>query len=332
MASECASSRAISLCLTVTRTVRQTFTVKNTGKTKKTFKVAHIPAGTALTIQPDSIFPADGPVPISAAAAVVKVQPQTFTVSPGFSQTVSVSITPPSGIDPALFPVFSGFLELANGDERYQVSYLGMGASLKDMTVIDDTDFFFGVPIPALVDAEGNLLDGPANFTFVDNDFPSVVMRLNFGTPVLRFDLVDSNIHFTPTISARAEQEDSHVFVRSTFTFPFGPSSGTFAKVKTVGTLFEADWQPRNSDVDVRSPFSLGLCYPIYNTDSTINTQDGTGFNELTFPTPTFANGTTIPNGSYRILLRALKVTGDVKKEEDYESWLSPVIGVQVPA
>lgn len=41
-----------------------------------------------------------------------------------------------------------------------------------------------------------------------------------------------------------------------------------------------------------------------------------------------FANGTTIPNGSYKILLRALKVTGDTTNEADYESWLSPTIGV----
>lgn len=60
-------------------------------------------------------------------------------------------------------------------------------------------------------------------------------------------------------------------------------------------------------------------------------TQDGSGFNLFDINPPTFANGTTIPNGSYKILLRALKVTGDPTNEADFESWLSPVIGVQVP-
>ena len=68
------------------------------------------------------------------------------------------------------------------------------------------------------------------------------------------------------------------------------------------------------------------------HTDEIYNLQDGTGFNELSFSSPQFANGTTIPNGSYRVLLRALKVTGDPTKEEDYESWLSPVVGIQVPS
>ncbi|TFK18825.1 subtilisin-like protein [Coprinopsis marcescibilis] len=43
---------------------------------------------------------------------------------------------------------------------------------------------------------------------------------------------------------------------------------------------------------------------------------------------PFFSNGTVIPAGLYRILLRALRVTGNPERQEDYESWLSPVIGV----
>ena len=58
--------------------------------------------------------------------------------------------------------------------------------------------------------------------------------------------------------------------------------------------------------------------------------QDGSGFNLFDINPPTFANGTKIPNGEYKILLRALKVTGNPANEADFESWLSPVIGVQV--
>ncbi|TFK92708.1 subtilisin-like protease [Polyporus arcularius HHB13444] len=288
----------------------QTFTVKNTGKARKTFKLTHIPAGTAITVQPDSIFPADGPVPIDATAATVSFSPKSFTVNPGQTQTVTVSITPPKGLDAKTFPVFSGFIELANGNERFQVTYLGLANSLKNMPVVDNTNVFFGVNLPTMVDPEGNFFSTPENFTFVDDDFPSVLLRLNFGTSTLRFDLVDSNIKLNTTLNTReVEETETHVFERSVFSFPHNPGQGTFAKVKILGTLFEADFQPRNSDQD-----------------------DGTGFNELSIPTPQFANGTTIPNGSYRILLRALKVTGDPTKEEDFESWLSPVLGFGVPS
>ncbi|RPD78695.1 subtilisin-like protease [Lentinus tigrinus ALCF2SS1-7] len=288
----------------------QTFTVKNTGTSEKTFKLSHIPAGTALTVQPGSIFPADGPVPLDATAAKVSFSPKSLTVRPGQTKTVTVNITPPKGLDAKTFPVFSGFIQLSNGNESYQVTYLGLAAALKDMPVVDNTDVFFGVDLPTLVDGQGNFFSDPENFTFAGADFPSVLMRLNFGTPKLRFDLVDSDIKLNTTLNTRGVEEGgTHVFEREVFSFPHNPGQGTFAKVKVLGTIFEADFQPRNSDVN-----------------------DGTGFNELSIPTPQFANGTTIPNGSYRILLRALKVTGDPTKEEDFESWLSPVIGVQVPS
>ncbi|KAI0779500.1 subtilisin-like protease [Fomes fomentarius] len=294
----------------------QTFTVKNTGKAKKTFKITHVPAGTALTIEEGTIRPSLGPVPLSATAATVKFSPKSFTVQPGRTQVVVVSITPPKGLDAKQLPVFSGFLEIANADESYHVTYLGAAAALKDVSVVDNTDTFFGVDLPALVDGTGNFFTDPTNFTFVSSDFPQLVSRLNFGTAKVRFDLVDPSIKITTTLNKRdneaalhVEAEAPHVFKRELFSFPHGPKGGSFAQVKTLGALFEADYQPRNSEVD-----------------------DGTGFNLLTFSTPSFANGTAIPNGSYRILLRALKVTGDPTKEEDFESWLSPIIGVQAPA
>ena len=61
---------------------------------------------------------------------------------------------------------------------------------------------------------------------------------------------------------------------------------------------------------------------------------DGVGGQYSTFAlnTPTFQNGTRIPNGSYRFLLRALKITGDARKQEDYETWLSKPIVINAAA
>ncbi|KAI0358577.1 subtilisin-like protease [Trametes cingulata] len=286
----------------------QTFTVKNIGNKAKSFKISHIPAGTALTFQPGTIFPADGPVPLSTNFATVKFSETSFTVHPGQTQQITAHITPPTGLDPTTFPVFSGFIEIANAEESFQVTYLGLAGALKDVQVVDDTDVFFGVNLPVLTDAAGNFLTGPTNFTFVGDDAPTVLMRLAFGSPKVLFDLVDPNINITTTLNKRSDSEVP-VADRSIFSFPNAAKSGTFAQVHTLGSLFEADFQPRNSDED-----------------------DGTGFNTLTIPSPQFANGTTIPNGLYRILLRALKVTGDPTKEEDFESWLSPVIGIEAPA
>jgi hypothetical protein len=57
-------------------------------------------------------------------------------------------------------------------------------------------------------------------------------------------------------------------------------------------------------------------------------TDDGNGFYKHYLKKPTFANKTVIPNGVYRMLLRALKATGDPTKEEDYEVYASSTFGV----
>lgn len=183
-------------------------------------------------------------------------------MQPGQTQQITAHITPPTGLDPTTFPVFSGFIEIANAQESYQVSYLGLAGSLKDVQVVDDTDVFFGVNLPVLTDAAGNFLTNTTNFTFVGDDVPGVLMRLAFGSPKVLFDLVDSNVNITTTLNKRAEDASVPVAARSVFNFPNPAHPGTFTQVQTLGSLFEADFQPRNSDVDVsaREPSWFVCC------------------------------------------------------------------------
>ncbi|KAH8107723.1 subtilisin-like protease [Cristinia sonorae] len=282
----------------------QTFTVKNNGKKAKAFKLSHSPAGTALSLQPGTSFPADGPVPLSTQFATVKFSETSFTVHPGQTQKLTAHFTAPKGVDASVLPIFSGFIDITSADEIFHVSYVGVAASLKNAKVVDTTDTFFGTNLPALGAPDGTFISGPSNFTFVGADIPTLVMRLDFGTPKLRVDLVGPNIKIKTTLNQR---DISPVLERSLFTFPNDAKGGSFAQVKTLGPLFEFDFIPRNSDVN-----------------------DGSGFNAFGISN-VFANNTVIPNGSYRILLRVLKVTGDPTKEEDFESWLSPVVGFQAP-
>ncbi len=91
--------------------------------------------------------------------------------------------------------------------------------------------------------------------------------------------------------------------------------------MKIVGPLAELDFFSRNDEVKCtfRAP---------HFADKALKDPDNFGYNTIAMKSPVFANGTTIPNGSYKFLLRALKVTGDPKQEEDFESWLSPIIGI----
>ncbi|KAF9446345.1 subtilisin-like protease [Macrolepiota fuliginosa MF-IS2] len=278
----------------------QKFTIKNTGSTSKKYTLSHVPAGTALTVQAGTIFPADGPVPLTDAPASVSVSPSSFSLRPGASQTVTATIAGPHGLDASTFPVYSGFIEITDGSQNFHVTYLGLVGSLIDKQVVDDTDIFFGVPIPTILDSQGNVQAGPVNYTFVGLDLPTLLWRQAFGTPRVVVDLVDPNIQVNTSLNTRADGSNKIVF-----TFPQPHKAGTFSQVPTLGSILEIDFLSRN------------------NEDPT-----GNGFNTFDVVTPTFANGTTIPNGLYRLLFRALKITGDATNEDDYEVYLSPIIGV----
>jgi len=245
-------------------------------------------------------------------AATVKLSTTSVTVRPGQTVTITATFTQPTGLDPTTIPVYSGFIQIQSATEMLHVTYLGAASSLKNALIVDNTDQFFGVQIPAIIDGNGDVQEGPLTYTF-DNvsDFPTLLFRLAFGSPKFTMDLVDPAINLTPTLQKRHSNDVASIknLIRSVFTFwfPHKDAAGTFAAVPTVGPLGMFTWIPRNND------------------DATAG---GAGFNTVAFPTAVFANNSRIPNGNYKILVRALKVTGDPSNEADFESWLSPVIGV----
>ncbi|KAF7376447.1 Subtilisin-like protease [Mycena sanguinolenta] len=269
----------------------QTFTVKNVGTSIKTYTLSHVPAGTAAGFPAGSIEADLGPLALATDIASVSFNTGKFTLLPGQSHNVVATITPPKGVDPTTFPVYSGFIFVTSGNETVHATYLGVAASLKNAQTVDNTDVVFGIPLPALLDSTGNVQDGPVNYTFVGDDAPTVLWRQTFGTPNLLLDLVSADIQLTGTLNRRGP---------ISFTTP--QTGGTFAKVPTVGPLLQIQWLGRNDKVN--------------DLDNTVLLSN------------TFANGTVIPNGSYKVLLRSLSVTGDPTNEADYESWLSPVFGV----
>ncbi|KAJ7248783.1 subtilisin-like protease [Mycena rebaudengoi] len=275
--------------------ISQKFSVKNTGKTVKKYTVSHVPVGTAVTVTPGTILPASGPVPQSKDFASVSFNSAKFTLAPGQSYEVVATIKPPKGVDASTFPVYSGFIDITSGAEKVHATYLGLAASLKDKQTIDDSDFLFGFPTPVVFDPLGNAQKGPVNYTFVGDDAPLLLWRQAFGTPVLRLDLVSSTITFSGTLNKRGAAFG--------ISFTHSHKGGSFAKVPIIGSLLEADYLTRNDKVSLLLDKSIVLA-------------------------KAFANGTVIPNGSYKILLRSLRVTGDPTNEADYDSWLSPVIGV----
>jgi hypothetical protein len=61
---------------------------------------------------------------------------------------------------------------------------------------------------------------------------------LVFGSPALQIDLVDPNTDFTPTISSRGLDDPAAL-----------GKGGSFAKVKTLGSLAKFKYLSRNNEV-----------------------------------------------------------------------------------
>ena len=158
-------------------TSRHTLTIVNTGSETKQYSITNVPAGTALTVDSDTIFPALGPVPQSADYATATFSSSEFSLQAGQSTDVTVKFTPPDGVDARAFPVYSGFIQVASGSEIVHATYIGLSASLYDKQIIDDTDYLFGIKVPFLVDSTGDVQVEPTNYTFVGNDYPSLILR-----------------------------------------------------------------------------------------------------------------------------------------------------------
>ncbi|KAJ7772696.1 subtilisin-like protease [Mycena maculata] len=277
-----------------------TISITNTGNKTVTYQLLHVPALTVGTVSVSTSLRAwtnAHNVPsVIPAAATIAFSGSNVTVHPGTTKEVVATITPPPGVN-TTFPLYSGFIHVVAPNETLKVTYLGVAASLIAAPVLDSTSNYFGIPLPTLIDASGRPQEGPENYTFTSSDFPFFLFRLAFGTPKLRFDLVSKDIALTPTIPSK----------RSAFTWWWTQNAAaTFGQIKTIGPLVEFDYQPRSTD----DPLS--------------------GYGTAGF-SGTFANGTRIDDGQYRVLLRALKIGGNPNKEGDYESWLSPQFGVIAP-
>ncbi|KAG8698158.1 hypothetical protein FRC08_006099 [Ceratobasidium sp. 394] len=251
-----------------------TLTLTNEGTQAVTYTLTHVLAGTAPTINGIENFP--GPVKLAKEFASVAISPSTITVQPGHSANISVSIVAPSRVDAKTFPVYSGFVQAKGSDgSSLHSTYLGVAAALKDMKLIDTTDWYFGLELPLVTDKALDPINTTTTYSMQGKDKPSMVFRLVAGSPLVRVDLID--------------------------VAPDQPG-----EAKTLGSLYQDDYVPRSSPSD-----------------------DPTQFRYWLIQVNRFDNGTTIPNGKYKLLLSVAKITSDATLKESYETWTSPEIVIK---
>ena len=298
---------------------QHTIVIKNTSKRKRTYSLRHIPAATALSVRKGSIQLSMGPVPtLNDAGARVSLSVTRVDVEPGKTVKVSVTITPPVNLNAKLLPIVSGHIEIRSPGETLKVSYLGATAALKSVQILDTTSEIVGTGTPFLFDAGGNQPQtATKNYSFVGSDRPRLIYRLLMGTPRMTVDLIKPQTQVAVTLHPEPGPAPETPTKRGILgqwihglvggrpwragANRVSLTSGTYAKIPIVGQLLEYSYQTRHD----------GL-YDILNQPLLMNQ---------------FSDGKPVPEGQYKLLIRVLKITGNPDKQEDYETWVSPVIG-----
>jgi subtilisin family serine protease len=275
----------------------QRFTIQNLGKKDVTFVLDSVAAVTAFTFLSDEFAVADFPMEISTDAATLTFDRANVTVKAGGKATVRVTAEPPADVDEALLPVWSGFIVLnsTDGGCSYSLPYQGISGSLYSQQIIstDDEGVYVGagsaddedVPAPAEADAEFLLPPKDADEDAVGNyTLPTLVADLLFGS---RY--VEANI-----VPVKAAAKDKKT------------KSARFAR-RAEEEDEEEDDEPMIGAVGIGMPDGHD---PLFKPrGALIVSWDG-----LLAGTSKYA-----PAGSYKFVVRALKIFGDEESEDDWE-------------
>ncbi|MBW0491855.1 hypothetical protein O181_031570 [Austropuccinia psidii MF-1] len=279
----------------------QTFTISNHGSQIINYKLNHVTAKTLKTFSYKSKFHRpDADPAIVRASASAKINPQTFTLKPGSSQTINVDVKPPTILDPKSLAVYSGFIVLhADFDcESHNLPYYGILGSMKAHPILDrGPDENHTIVYPYLSfqnssnsDTSTRKVPAPQtlNSTFVWDFAKHKVIYLRFrslfGSPLFRADVIPGN----STLSSKSKHHDYKNYFKGIRLTGLVPDSETesFSRSSVDSTWVQA-WNATIMTNKSHKPHRL-------------------------------------PNGTYKLLLRALRVTGRRENEEDFDYWISP--------
>lgn len=247
------------------------FVIKNTGSASVTYTIGQVAALTVYTLDNDGdLFPAFFPNPSADAAASLSFSSSSIEVAAGSAANITVSPTPPAGLDESLLPVYSGYITIngTNG-ENFTIPYLGVAGSMYNAANLDPTysdlisyaDFTsipanstVTVPYPTLAEAES-----PS----INVSYPSALYQTNLGTAVVRVDVVALSQTYTGNTTTVLGTE----IAGSVYGYP-------------LSYIERSGWA---------APFTGML-----------------------------ADGSVVPEGPYRLVVKALRMYGDPALEEDY--------------
>ncbi|BGP32519.1 hypothetical protein JCM10296v2_004300 [Rhodotorula toruloides] len=296
----------------------QTLTLRNINRYPVSYQLSWVDSTGIVTYNDGAttdIIPSTTPNYVSTSVLRIAFSQRTVTVPGGQTVKVTAQFIPPNltAQQRNQFPIYSGFVTIAGQGqgagagkvEKYSLPFFGLGARMVDMPVLDTTNVALGPNLPFIAVGQ-NIQTGPT--TFSESNPAVVYFRLAAGTRRLRVDLVNASTSYNATVPAVTNPPSRLVKRSNTELMPRAAFPTLYSQVRTVGSLFAPSyWPPRDY------LFNNGGTYSDYEIPL-----DGS----FTFPNGT--KGMAELGRSYKVLLRALKITADPTYTSSYESWLSP--------
>lgn len=261
----------------------QQFTISNTGNSSVTYTIGHVGAAAGYTLPAnDTGYPDYFPNELLFDAATLSFSEESPLVIPaGENRIISVNATPPADLDAHRIPVYSGYITI-NGSDSSALSlpYMGVASSLKSASVLAKPETYMT-----------HSMAGPNSTSLMPG-------RSFLLPPPGR----SNDTQFMPNITDYPQLQISMAMGSAYVKIDVLPVSvpegtnvtTTLGDVQTVGDVFMTpyEWMARN---------------PIDAPDAT--TWDGR-----------LATGDYAPEGTYKMLVRALKIFGDRNTIDDFET------------
>ncbi|SCZ88355.1 BZ3500_MvSof-1268-A1-R1_Chr2-1g04356 [Microbotryum saponariae] len=316
--------------------------IKITNKNSKavTYRYSDLGAQTRATYDKSGAYNPSLKPPVLSRSASASFRPGRITVQAGKTSTFQIKFTRPqiSSGQVALFPLYSGFIEIQADDQHKQtfhVPYFGMANNMRDMRILDQTTTYAqvykdGLRFPFVSDVKRTSASIQTSATAVKSYNTSsgvqLTFRLSQATRAYNVDLVFANTTFKPTISPgdnaglkrRSEEDDIPTLenFESTDLADLSPSilmsraAQTYASVSTLGHIQGLINQARNYAVDGFTSSRFTAVHVDFK-GSYETAKKG-------------VNASVVVGTPYRFLLRAARTTADSKLDSSWESWLSP--------
>ncbi|KAE9571224.1 Minor extracellular protease vpr [Colletotrichum fructicola] len=329
---------------------KQNFTIENQSAQAKTYSIGHQGAAEvdalpkAKTLDLNDMF--YWSLNFNSIYANVSFSKKSLTIPSGGKATVEFEIQPPE-IDPSLLPVYSGFITITDDDEEFVLPYIGIPYARSTQPNIYTGDVpnlspelqpLAGIPTLPFISAGDTGVrnndrmvfnfpakDVPENETRPADNNPIITLFINQPSAYVRLDAVPVDLASNPAYN----------FTPSSLGYiPGGPSNSTsFTNTTTLQPPL--DLNSLDNFAGVKSYGLIGSMYggdkPKYTTSILFRGYSVYG-TEWTWAEVELANGTLyqLPNADYRVLVRALRWGGDINDSSDYDSWLSPVVRVNI--